>query len=278
MTDLNIWQPSEDIAVDYITFKRIHEELGTVFSAKSKRTFGLYDVEHVFWFKRKDPSDIAKAEQKGAKGTPVEPAENAPTSSVINRLPESYVPPIVAILPEMARHDEALVKAAKYSGTSLERAFEKHIDAALTILGYETKLLGQGQGRVPDGRALAEDYHYAILWDGKVRAKSYSLSTDDRAIREYITTQSRELSRRHRNIYYVIISSSFADDFDDTIASIKMETDVSEVILLEAEALVAIVDAKMRRPLDITLGPDGIQRLFTIGGRISAATVREYLV
>ena len=162
-----------------------------------------------------------------------------------DRLPESYVPPIVAILPAMARHEEWLVEAAKRSGTSLERAFEKNIDAALTILGYETKLLGQGHGRVPDGRALALDENYAILWDAKVRLNPYSLGTDDRTIREYITTQSRELSRRYRNIYYVIVSSSFADDFDDTIASIKMETEVSEVILLEAEALVAIVEAKI---------------------------------
>jgi hypothetical protein len=58
------------------------------------------------------------------------------------------------------------------------------------MLGYETKLLGQGQGRVPDGRALAHDENYAILWDAKIRGDSYSLGTDDRTIREYINTQS----------------------------------------------------------------------------------------
>jgi small ligand-binding sensory domain FIST len=131
---------------------------------------------------------------------------------------------------------------------------------------------------VPDGRALAPDDNYAILWDAKVRSAPYSLGTDDRAIREYITTQSRELSRRYRNIYYIIVSSSFADDFDDTIASIKMETDVSEVILLDAEALVAIVDAKLRAPLQLTLGPDGLQRLFAKSGGLTAAMVRGYQV
>jgi hypothetical protein len=85
------------------------------------------------------------------------------------------------------------------------------------------------------------------------------------------------LRRRYRNIYYIIVSSSFADDFDDTIASIKMETEVSEVILLEAEALVAIVEAKLRAPLQLTLGPDGIQRLFTMGPLLTARTVRDYL-
>jgi hypothetical protein len=278
MTDLNIWQPSEDIAEDYLAFKQIYEVLARLFSEASKRPFGLYDVEHVFWFKGGNPYDTVKAEQKAAEPSMAKPAIKLPATADQDRLPESYIPPIVAILPAMARHEEWLVEAAKRSGTSLERAFEKNIDAALTILGYETKLLGQGQGRVPDGRALALDDNYAILWDGKVRVDPYSLGTDDRTIREYITTQSRELSRRYRNTYYVIVSSSFADDFDDTIASIKMETEVSEVILLEAEALVAIVEAKLRAPLQLTLGPDGIQRFFTKSGGLTAAMVREYLV
>jgi hypothetical protein len=214
MTDLNIWQPSEDIAEDYLAFKRMHEILAKLFSETSGRTFGLYDVEHVFWFKGGSPLDAAKAGQKAAEASLVKPYAKLSASVGEDRLPEGYVPPIVAILPAMARHEEWLVEAAKRSGTSLEKAFEKNIDAAFTMLGYETKLLGHGQGRVPDGRALALDEHYAILWDAKVREDPYSLGTDDRTIREYITTQSRELSRRYRNIYFVIVSSSFADDFE----------------------------------------------------------------
>lgn len=75
------------------------------------------------------------------------------------------------------------------------------------------------------------------------------MGTDDRTIREYITTQSRELSRRYRNIYYVIVSSSFADDFDDTIASIKMETEVSDDtgVRIEGHLVVGIRDPNRRR-------------------------------
>jgi len=57
-----------------------------------------------------------------------------------------------------------------------------------------------------------------------------------------------------------------------------METEVSEVILLEAEALVAIMEAKLRAPLQLTLGPDGLQRLFTKSSGLTTAMVREYLV
>ena len=85
------------------------------------------------------------------------------------------------------------------------------------------------------------------------------------------------MSRRFRNIYYVIVSSAFTDDYDDSIAAMKMETEVSEVILLEAEALVAIVEAKLRAPLQLTLGPDGVQRLFTRSGVLNTALVREFL-
>ena len=177
-------------------------------------------------------------------------------------------------------HDEALVKAANQSGTTHDRAFEKYIDAAFTILGYDTQLMGQGKGRVPDGLALAIDDNYGILWDTKIRSNAYSMGTDDRIIREYITTQSRDIKRRRslRNIYYLIISSKFTDDYDDAIRFIKMETDVSEVSLVEADALVAMVDQKLRAPLQITLGPDGLQRIFSVSGIINAEMVLEQLI
>ena len=51
MIDLNLWQPSDEIAEDYIAYKHIQEELAALFSQESKRPFDLYGVEHVFWFK-----------------------------------------------------------------------------------------------------------------------------------------------------------------------------------------------------------------------------------
>lgn len=138
--------------------------------------------------------------------------------------------------------------------------------------------MGQGGGRGPDGRALAPEDNYAILWDAKVRTNGYSMGTDDRTIREYIVTQSREMKRRQRlrNIYDAVISSSFAAA--DAIRSIKMETNVNEVILLDADALVSMVDAKLRNPSQISLGPDGLQLLLASSGVLTAETVREQLL
>lgn len=96
----------------------------------------------------------------------------------INKINQPLWPPIIAILPRMAVNDETLVEASKKSGISLERAFEKYIGVAFKILGYQTELLGQGKGRVPDGLALAHEESYAILWDAKVRRDGYSIGTD----------------------------------------------------------------------------------------------------
>jgi hypothetical protein len=172
------------------------------------------------------------------------------------------------------------MEAAKASGTSLERAFEKYVNIAFTMLGFETLLMGQGKGRVPDGRALDPDNAYAIIWDAKVRTNGYSLGTDDRTIHEYIRSQSRELKRTKlmRNIYYAIVSGTFVDDFDDAIRSLKMETGISEVVLLEAESLVMMVEAKLRDPRGLPLGPDGFQRLFSASGVLTADKVQEMLL
>src|SRR5216684_2814433 len=172
MTDMNLWLPTEEPSVDYLTYKRIHEELGQVFANETGKHFGLYEVEHVFWFKGGNASGGNKPLVR--QNTPIETPRiqitpNIPETMI--RLPESYVPPIVGVLPRMARNEPILCEAAKASGTSLERAFEKSINAAFTVLGYETKLLGQGKGRVPDGQALSLDDSYAILWDAKVRGE-----------------------------------------------------------------------------------------------------------
>lgn len=280
MLDMNLWQQSSDIAADYITFKAIHEELAALFSTESGEAFNLYDVEHVFWFVGGNPY---KAVKSAGEADDVTPSVSGAKSIEIlpgQRLPESYVPPVVAVLPRMALGDAETTEAAKRSGIAIERAFEKYINSAFIVLGYETRLMGQGQGRVPDGLALCTDENYAILWDAKLRSKGYSMGTDDRTIREYITTQSRELKRRShfRNIYYVIISSRFADDYDDAVSGIKMETDVNEVVLIEAEAIVAMVDAKLRAPSQVPLGPDGLQRLFAQSRVLTADAVRELLM
>ena len=73
MRQLNFWKPTEDLAVEYLTFKHIQEELTKLFSKQSGKSFGLYEVEHVFWFKKqgKEPDKVK------ARYWKVAPGENA---------------------------------------------------------------------------------------------------------------------------------------------------------------------------------------------------------
>jgi hypothetical protein len=282
---MNLWRATGNLADDYIAYKRLHESLQELFSRVAGRSMSFYDVEHVFWFKSGKLLAATTTQSTMERGSQLTNTVDvrAPTTAAepvgVQFLPDSYVPPIVSIIPNLAMNGTTFQDAARKSGTTIERALEKSINAAFTVLGYETQLLGQGAGRVPDGQAIAVDESYALLWDAKVRAEGYRMGTDDRAIRQYIDTQSRALKRARglRNIYYLIISSQFVDEFDDLIRSLKMETNVNEVCLVEADALVTIVDQKLRMPLSVSLGPDGLQRLFSSSGIVSVDDVLENL-
>lgn len=279
----DLYQPAQDLAEAYGDYVRLYNDLRALFSGTAGRPFTLYDVEHVWWHAAQEDQAAA---QPGPSGAP-DPGAPAPSSATpsgapgapLTQLPDSYVPPVVAIIPRLAANDSLLEDAARASGISIARALEKSVHAAFTILGYDTELLGQGQGRRQDGNCVAADYSYALLWDSKARQGGYSMGTDDRTIREYITTASRELKRkRHlRNLYYLILSSRFLDEADDLIRGIKMDTEISEVCLVESDALVAMVDIKLRDPQGVTLGPDGLQRLFCTSGALTAKRVREEL-
>lgn len=284
---MNLWQATGDLADDYLKYKRLHEELQQLFSRAAERDFTLYDVEHVFWFKGGrlgeplTPITETRDELPGEGRNIRQPLGEAISHTDMPALNlDGYVPPIVAAIPRLALNDAEMQETIRRSGTTLERTLEKSVNAAFTILGYETKLLGQGQGRVPDGEAIAVDESYALLWDAKARVDGYRMGTDDRVIREYVDTRSRILKKARgiRNIYYVIVSSLFADEFDEMIQSLKMETHVNEVCLLEASSLVEIVNQKLRSPLAIGLGSDGIQRLFSMGGIIGVGDVSDILI
>jgi hypothetical protein len=55
MSALGVWQPADDLAVDYISFKHVYEELSQSFAQASGTPFDLYGVEHVFGFVGEHP-------------------------------------------------------------------------------------------------------------------------------------------------------------------------------------------------------------------------------
>jgi hypothetical protein len=270
LQEYNLWTPTENIGESYISFYNLNHKLIELFSNKSGRKLTLWDVEHAFWFMAM-PEQTTETKLQKPTDTP------AIEKKIIEiELPDSYIPPVVGILPRLAANDIDLANVCKTMGSSIEVIFEKRIDVLFKMLGYETEALGYGHGRSPDGVAICREFHYAIGYDAKVRQQPYTMGTDERAIREYIYGLSDRLKKQGiKHIYFMVISSSFSGDHDDVIRSLKMDTDVREVLLVEAGALIALLETKLRDPL-LTLGPEGVQRLLADSGILTEADVREF--
>ena len=228
----------------------------------------LWDVEHAFWWKSQQQSVII------TEGAPQKPIVTGKDS--LPGLPEGYVPPVVSILPLLAVNDEQVAKLCEQIGRSVEKVFEERIAILFKMFGFVVEALGQGYGRMPDGIAISPENHYAIIFDAKVRKDGYSLGTDDRSIKDYIVTHSERLKYQGvKTIYFMVISSSFRGDFDETIRTIRIETDVRDVVFVEVQALLTILERKLRDP-QYTLGASGLQRLISSSGMLTNADVLEY--
>ena len=262
--DLDLWAPTWDYPKDYEEFYELNNELIELFSNKNQR-LTYWDIEHAFWIWAQKTDDSV--------GKPIDEK----VVDKVKTLPNSYIPPVVSIIPQLAVNDDATEKLCTEAGISLPKAFEEKISILLRMLGYSVETLGQGYGRVHDGTALCNEYHYAIIFDAKARKDGYSLGTDDRAIKEYIGVETDKLKRQGiRNVYFLVISSFFKGDFDEVIRALKIETDIREVIFLEAPALLTMLDQKLRNP-EIDLGPKGLQNLFAQSGVLTNNDVKEFL-
>jgi len=267
LQDLDIWSPSKNIVDDYVQFYDLNHDLRKYLELKTGKQITLWQVEHAFWLHylhltEKIPPVIEK---------PIKRNEE------IKKLPESYIPPVVAILPRLAANEPELSSLCKAQGKTIEKEFEERLAVLFGMLGFETVQLGQGKGRVPDGIAVSDVYRYGIIYDAKVREQGYVIGTDERAIKEYITNQTPKLRNRGINtLYFLVISSSFSGNPDNAIRSIKIETRINEVILIEVKALLLMLEAKLRNP-GLDLGPFGLQRLFASSGVLTEIEVSEYL-
>lgn len=265
--DLDLWNPGGNYSKDYQEFYQLNFEFKNIFSQHSDCKVSLWDIEHSLWVWR-DKIDESNTENK-----------NFPSYEVIksNVLPTSYIPPVVSVIPSLAKNDHIIENLCNNTGISVSKAFEEKIALLFKMLGYKVEALGQGNGRVPDGIAICNEFHYGLIFDAKVRQEGYSLGVDDRAIREYIFHETEKLKRQGiKNVYFLIISSFFRGDYDTFIRNLKMETDIREILFMEAPALLTILEQKLRNP-ELDLGSKGIQGLFAQSGVISNEEVKEFL-
>ena len=102
---------------------------------------------------------------------------------------------------------------------------------------------------------------YAIIWDGKVRTDGYSIGTDDRTMREYITTQSRELKRR-RHLKHLLRRR--LKRLPGGLRRYTQSDEQSRGLYL-GQMLWSQWWTRCD-PLALSLGSDGLQRLFSTSG------------
>lgn len=268
LSDLAIWEPKEDLADSYAEFWKLNEEMEVALDAYTEWSVNLWTVEHVFWYwQNRDEFDDETTLDPVARQT----------------LPDSYIPPIVSILPDLGANTKDIEELAEETGNSVETLFENRLAKVLRMIGFEVEERGQGTGRNPDGIAKSQRHGYAIIYDAKVRRDGYSINTgDERQFQDYINREVPTLRNQgFKNIYFAVFTSHFSDESRESIRTLKITTDVQEVRLIEADALLALLEHRLRNP-SFDLGPGdlsgpGVQDFLAESGILSPADIREEL-
>lgn len=163
---------------------------------------------------------------------------------------DSLIPPAVDCLPGLAAGDAEIERQCAERGLTLSVELEHRVALAFQILGLDVNELGQGAGRVADGIARCPSGRWAVIYDAKVRRGGFTLGTEDRKFREYIEHHGEELQREGiDSIYFAVISSSFdKKDLAKTREVVRL-TRSKAFALVEAAALRALVELKLRTRL-----------------------------
>lgn len=271
LSDLAIWEPDEDLADSYVEFWDLNEEMRDALAEYTGREIHLWTVEHVFWhWQQRDEFED-------------EPDTEASTTTT-SSIPDSYIPPIVSILPDLANGSEEIRELVEGTGNTVEGLFENRLVRAFRMLGFDVEPKGQGSGRNPDGVVKDHMHNYAIIYDAKSRENGYRIGTsDERQFQDYINREVPSLrAQGFRNVYFAVISGEFRDDGRDAIRTLKITTDIQEVRLIEAEALLLLLEHSLRNP-SFGIGPGdlstglGVQDFFAESGVLTATDVREEL-
>jgi hypothetical protein len=298
--DLEIWAPSDDQARNYSEFYELNQHMLALAEDQTGKQVTLWEIEHAFWnsaILRNSPpaaTPVPALTPQMPESKPV-PVSSKPdrdseppttrierkgvhreTRAVLPDLSDGFIPPVVACLPTLAANDAHITAQCAQSGKSIEKELDERLAILFRMLGYETKSLGQGHSRIPDAVAICKEHQYAVIYDARISQHGYSVAADEPALREYILKFGDRLRKQgYRAIYFMIISSAFNGEYDDATRALKIETGVNEVILVEADALLALLESKLRDP-EISLGPKSIQKLLAASGLLTKGGVRDF--
>ena len=99
-----------------------------------------------------------------------------------------YIPPIISDLIEAGKEKN---KTSSKKGVY----YEKKVALAFEMLDFNVEGFGQGTGREPDAIVTYRKENIAFIIDAKVRPNGYSIGTDDRKIKEYISNHLNNLMK-----------------------------------------------------------------------------------
>lgn len=280
LSDLAIWEPPSDLVDTYLEFLALNKQIRDILSDHADKEIHLWEIEHAFYYWQNREESEATNEASEDTDSKATSEERSP-----NTLPDSYIPPIVSILPDLARRTDRMAELAEQTGTTIESLFENRLAVCFRMIGFTVEDLGQGSGRNPDGilKYRGNDSSYAIIYDAKSSAESFSLRAgEERQFEDYINRNVRELERSgFDNVYFGVISGSFTDDAREAIRGLKIRTPIREVRLIEIDALMELLESSLRDP-EFRLGPGGyndvgVQDFFVESGILSKSVVREEL-
>jgi len=172
----------------------------------------------------------------------------------------SFLPRIIANMDQLSENEDMALE------------FEKKVNLAFQLFGYEVDDLGQGTGRNPDGIAKDKQYHYAIIIDAKARKEKYSVGTEDRKFIEYIRKYQPLLKKEgYEYCFFLVVSSNFSNIGNAAIDNIYRETQV-KLSFISSINILKLLSYKIQYPRNIDLGT--IKDLFINGGLVSDKTVQ----
>jgi hypothetical protein len=276
---LDLWNKTGDAILDARNFLGVIRAIHSLFNESSKKSVNLRLVGHVIYdFYLKQQEEISQGGIIWEKAQPTPSTLEAATVLPEKRLPDRYVPPIVSILPQMARIDSEIEAICKEEGLDLPTEFEKRVAIAFKLIGFEVERRGQGAGREPDIIATSNEHRYAIIIDAKARREFYRIGTEDRKFIEYIQKEISKLRKKGFTKYYFgIISSKFHEKITPAIKDLRVKTEIHGVGMFEAEGLLLALDLRLRRPEDFDLGENGFMRLLTKDGVITREDILQTL-
>ncbi len=275
---LGLWSKTGDIVKDYQSFIELADEIYELFKAHSDSDVPFEEVGHVFYdYYLKQTEVISEGEPASSFAAELETI-TAQSKTELG-LPKSYIPPVVSILPQLARNEPAIEAACQEEGQGLPAVFEHRVGTLFELLGFDVERFGQGHGRVADIIAKSRNHLYALIIDAKARSDVYSMGTESRKFIEYIRNESLRLKMKEgmKKVYFAIVSSNFPDSRDPAINEIKLETDIHGVVMFRAEDLLWILDHSLRHPKDFELGSSGFMALLMDDGVLTKERIRSVL-